>query len=749
MMMKINFKFLKLLIGCLVCVMVSGCMGGGVKSPEPITDTNTLQEESAHPPKSVNTPSPAVIADLPEQSVESLVPKDTAPIKGEAKPVVQGIGDNPDLKPIKNIRADAVKKELSRPLISPSDHSLPPGQPVSLNFDDADLYEVIRTMADILKINFMVSPDIRGSVTIHTAGTVTSEELFKLFFQILELNGLTAVHEGDMYKIIKMEEAAKSPILLRYGRDDAKIPKADRMVMQIIPLQHASATNLAESLPPFLSDSGSVVPTKLDNVLVVIEKNSRLKRILQLVDLFDVDVFNKFQYRFITLNYTPAENVLNLVTTLMSPFADDKTKNWKMVPIANRNMIVAVSSNKSALDRIELFVKKIDVEQNSSQSRIFVYKVKNGKAEDLASLLNQLFSQSATIDKDTKTTGTLTPNALGKVESASSTDSPPKTTTTQPLFLGANKKEKKSEDSISGYSGLNALGGEIRIVADAVQNVLIFDTSPSDYQSILKVLKELDVLPRQVLINVLVVDLTLTDDLDLGVEWEFTKGLENDTGVMTATIGSDGLNLVANLSKEWVATVSAMASKGNAEILSSPSLLASDNESATINISTQIPIESASYDSDNGVTTTTVQYRDTGIILTVIPRISDFGMVSLEIRQEVSNEVESTAGDDNPSFFTRSVDTYLTIGDGQTVVIGGLISSTKSDSTSGVPLLKDIPFLGPLFGSKGKSLAKSELAIFITPHVIKQPDDIERVSKDFLNTMKDLIRDERVKNLYQ
>lgn len=744
-MIKISSELLKILSGFFICAMISGCMGIGAKSPEPSFDTNSLREDlSSQIREPENTHPPAAIAELPEQFATSLVLKDTASAEGGAKPVVHEIVNEPALKPIKNIRADAVKAELSRPVKFSSDHSLPPEQPVSLNFDDADLYEVIRTIADVLKINFMVSPGIRGSVTIHTAGTVNSEELFKLFFQILELNGLTAVHEGDMYQIIKKDEAAKFPILLRYGRDDVKIPKAERMVMQIIPLQHTSAADLAESLPPFLSDSGSVVPTKLDNVLVVIDKNYQLKRILQLVDLFDVDVFDRFQYRFIPLKYTSAEDVCGLISTLMSPFPDSKEKKWEIVPIARRNMIVAVSSNEVTLDRIEFFVKKIDVEGSSNQSRIFVYKVKNGKAEDLASILGQLFSQFSETEKEAKS---LTKNALGKVtpEASSNTN----IMTPLPLFPATDNKEKKVGDAISASSGLGALGADIKIVADSVQNVLIFNATPADYQSILKVLKELDVLPRQVLINVLVVDLTLTDDMDLGVEWEFTKGLTNDTGVMSATLGSDGLSLLANISKEWVATVSAMASKGNAEILSSPSLLASDNESASINISTQIPIVSTSYyDAANGVTNTTVQYRDTGIILTVTPRISDFGMVSLEIQQEVSNEVAAD-GADNPSFFTRSVNTVLTLGDGQTVVIGGLISSTKSDNNSGVPFLMDIPFLGPLFGSTGKSLIKNELAIFITPHVIKQPDDIERVSKNFLNSMKDLIQDERVKNLYQ
>ena len=733
------YSAFKQMVCVLVCITVSGCAWVKTNTEAVLPDQNRAPLVSGN--SDTEPPDSALPAD--QLSVKKIPPAPEKP----SRPPVQELSIAPvsEISPVGNPRADAVKARLSRPVKSKDRHAAAPNQAVSLNFDEADLYEVIRTMAEVLQINYMVATGIQGSVTIHTEGSVSREDLFKLFFQILEINGLTAVQEGDLYKIMNREDAATAALPLRYGRNQSKLPKAERLVIQIIPLTYTSAQDLAQNIPPFLSPAGSVVTTKLDNVLVVIDKNSQLERILQMVDLFDVDVFDRFHYRFIPLKFTPADEISELISALMSPFADSGAKNWELVPISRRNTIVAVSANENVLDRIERFIEKIDVEESSSQSRLFIYKVKNSKAEDLAALLSELFSPPETEDGKSKS-GSLTPNALGKVDNKAETG----TKTEPPQMFGAlNKKSKTTENTIDSSTGMGALGDDVRIVSDTVQNVLIIDASPSDYQSILRVLNELDVVPRQVLINVLVVNINLTDSLDLGVEWAFTKDAGYDKGLLTGTtIGEKGLQLLTGLSSEWKAAVSALASDDKAEILSSPSLLASDNESATMNVSTQIPIETSSFASDSGVTTTTVQYRDTGIILNVTPRISDHGTVSMEISQEVSNQAESTS-EGNPSFFTRNVTTTLTVNDGQTVVIGGLISTDTSDTNAGFPLLKDIPLIGPLFGKQGKSVTKNELAIFITPHVIKQPDDIERVSKDFINSMKELIHNERLKTLYQ
>lgn len=742
-MMKMTRGLLSIVGVFCFCGLMSGCIGLDGKENQPVSDNQQNEMHvKVHASKTTDSGMTAKKKHLQDG------PNDIRGREPEANVKELTVEKLP--RGAKNQRADAAKKRLNQSVELSDRNDLPKaGEKVTLNFDNADLYEVIRTMADVLKINYLVAADVRGSVTIHTAGSIDSKELFTLFFQILELNGLTAVREGDMYKIVAAETVLKMPILARYGRDGSPIPREERMVMQIIPLRYTSAKDIADSITPFLSGSGSVIQTKLNNVLVVIDKNLQLKRILQLVDLFDVDVFDRFNYRFIHLRFTPAEEVTTIVKTLMDPFESEGEKKWEMIPITRQNIIVAVSPNDTILDRIERFISKIDVGGNSTESRIFVYKVKNSDAEELSTLLNKVFAKQ----NDEDEVKAVTQNALGKRDNKSSTGTTSSDTKKSieppPLFPQRQANGNDSADDNRSTAGVGRLKGDLKIVADSTQNVLIISAVPSDYQSILKVLNEIDVLPRQVLINVLVVDLTLTDSLDLGVEWEFSKGGTSDTGLLSGSISGDGMSFVAGLSKEWTSTVSALASKGKAEILSSPSVLASDNESATINVSSQIPIETSSYDSDNGVQTTTVQYHDTGVILTVTPRISDYGMVSMDISQEVSNEADTSSNSDNPSFFSRSVNTILTVGDGQTVVIGGLISEETSDSNSGVPILSSIPLLGALFGSQGNSSTKKELAIFITPHVIKQPDDIKKVSNDFLKSMKDMVKDQRVKELYE
>jgi general secretion pathway protein D len=208
--------------------------------------------------------------------------------------------------------------------------------------------------------------------------------------------------------------------------------------------------------------------------------------------------------------------------------------------------------------------------------------------------------------------------------------------------------------------------------------------------------------------------------------------------LLKANIGAEGLTFTAGLTDDWITAVKALASEGRADVLSAPSVLASDNKPATINVVTQIPVATSSYDTENGVTTTSIQYRDTGIILSVTPHINDDGMVSMEISQEVSSVAEGAGSESAPAFFNRNVTTSLSVRDQQTLVIGGLISQTKSDNSSGVPGLSTLPVIGFLFGNKKDDVTKNELIIMITPRVINTLSDIDSVSNEFKSKFSDL-----------
>jgi len=280
------------------------------------------------------------------------------------------------------------------------------------------------------------------------------------------------------------------------------------------------------------------------------------------------------------------------------------------------------------------------------------------------------------------------------------------------------------------------LRGDIKITTDEIRNALIIEAIPGDYQIVEKILTRLDVLPRQVLIEVVIAEITLDKGTDLGVEWAFKKDDWSETGSLSAAIGASGLQYALGLSHKWQVALHALANDSKLNIIYSPSILASDNKQAKIDVTKEVPIPSTSYNYVSGgenVLETQVQYRNTGVILDVTPHINEYGLVTMEMNQEVSNvgAQYKVAGKDYYSFDTRKISTSLTVKHNQSIVIGGLISSEESDSASGVPWLIKVPFLRWLFGTESKSKTKSELIVMITPRVITSLDDVDAVSEEF------------------
>ena len=292
--------------------------------------------------------------------------------------------------------------------------------------------------------------------------------------------------------------------------------------------------------------------------------------------------------------------------------------------------------------------------------------------------------------------------------------------------------------------GSGILRGTLKITPDAIRNALIIEAIPSDYQIVEGILNRLDVLPRQVLIEVVIAEISFDAKDELGVDWKYQ---DSDDGIslnlQTGSAGSEGLQFTLGQTVPLSASLSALASNNKANILSAPLVHASDNKEAKIDISDQLPVASASLSTtgDNPITQTTIQYRDTGIILMVTPHINDRGLVSMDISQEVSEEGagKSVGGVEYPSFRQRRVNTSLTVGDGQTIVMGGLMREKEEKGRSGVPFFSSIPVLGFLFGKDTTERVKVNLMIFITPRVIVNLSDVDAITQEFLQKVNKII----------
>ncbi len=634
-------------------------------------------------------------------------------------------------KPAPPYREKNVYIPSSRERAGKSEHSS--DGDVVFNFDNADLYEVIRTMAELLHINYMVDPGISGTVTVQTSGKLKEDDLFTVFYQVLEANGLTAVEEGSLYKIVPMKDASRMPLYSRIGTQGRDIPPEERIVIQIVPLRHISAQEMSKLIVPFVSAQGTIITHDDSKSIVVVDRNENVQKVLKLVTSFDIDMFQTVMHRFYSLAYMDAEEAAKLLTEIFAVYGKGEDKNFRVIAISRLNKILAVSSDTGVFDTLETFLRQIDLPSDSAEPRIYVYSVRNGEAEEISDLLNTVFTGNAASEKKSSTSKSeekekTMPNLFAPSKSVKDK----KESKTEESKSDVGTDQKKDQKNTSG-----TLRGDVRIIPDKTRNALIIEAVPSDYNIIEGILKRIDVLPRQVLIEVIIAEITLNNKDELGMEWSYDKSLGDGKGLslLTGTIGSGGLKFKVG-DDRWWAEFSALASKNDLNVLSAPVLLASDNKEASINVTDQIPVASAEYLYDSGstgVTQTSIQYRDTGIILTVTPHINERGLVSMDIAQEVSEEGgEKTVGDKvYPSFRERKVTTTLTVKHGQTIVIGGLMREQSKKGVNGVPVLSEIPIIGFLFGKDKTELVKAELILLITPRVIVNSDDVDVITEEF------------------
>jgi len=589
---------------------------------------------------------------------------------------------------------------------------------IMFNFDDADIFEVIKTFGDLLKINYVVDPSIRGTVTIHISKKLSQKDLFPIFLKILEINGLAAVQEDGVYQITTADNLPRKLISKEKGVIKKDILLKGGMLIQIIPVKYVAAAEIEKIVKPFLSSAGSVFSHDSTNTLLVVDRLANIKKILMLADVFDVDLFKKLNFKMYKIANSDASE---LVQTLNEAFSmvsrKGKDEGIKFIAVEHLNAILAVSSKPDIFGSVDEFIKTIDTASPDVEPRIYVYSIQNGDAEDLHDLLEEIFNKTERPEKDKQN----------------------KETPQNKKPLQRNLKKVSAEKT-----GTGSLKEEVSITADKIRNALIIEAIPSDYHIIDTLLKKLDVLPRQVLIECMIAEIQLDDSTAMGIDWTYSKNKVRGSYDMNLDITGgaaaieSGLKYTIEKVDRLNSTLHALANDGKVNVLSTPSVIASDNKEASIEITTEQPISTAEYrytDSSEPMVETSIQYRDTGIILKVTPHINERGLVTMEIMEEVS-EVKGSVevgsqGSTYPSFFKRAATTTISVQHKQTIAIGGLISQKRERSRSGVPFLSKIPILGFVFGYSKDVISKKELIILLTPTVIINSEDVDIVADEF------------------
>jgi len=679
-------------------------------------------------------------------------------------------------------------------------HKAEPADGILLNFDNADIYEFIQVISETLGINYIVDPKVKGTVNIHSAQKIGKDQLFGIFQKILHINGLDMRNEGDYYSIHPSKGGVPQQI---YGPGESGSLKASsRLVVQVLPVAHLASAEAQKLVEPYLSGPDSIYNLTSQNTLIVSDFESKVLDVVSVLSRLDVSPLAALKVRMIRVENAPLFTLRDELQEILTALSVNPKEHEavSIIALERVNSLLLISKSEQLLDSTDRWIKELDVVPAEGRDPVYFYNVRNSVASELATLVNAFISggeaapaagqMKSGLERETGTglskstlsggsgdtqakslTGPTSSglktdtgaDAAGSSASAGKSDSFGKTTGA--LRTGAGKRSGKNLVSLQ-------FGGEPSLLADDARNIILIRAERPDYLRVLKMLERLDNLPRQVLIEVMVAEVTLNDSWEFGIEWalknnklkidgsKYSQYFSTGTGSTNATEGFtsatgaiSGLKAIApnkaagfaysifNSSGDLVGLLNALAEQTDVSLLSSPQILVLNNEEAFVNVGDQVPIKTSESVPINSLDlqTSTIQYKDTGTLLKVRPRINYDGLIILDVDQQVSAATANTlGGTDSPIISTRQLKTKLAVKNGQSIMMGGLIKKGVTNAESKVPLLGDIPGLGWLFKYGKKSNAKTELLVMITPYVIESDDVLAQYIKKFQEKMQGL-----------
>jgi general secretion pathway protein D len=658
-------------------------------------------------------------------------------------------------------------------LPAPGPGAIASGPSVSLNFEGADLRDVVRNiLADILNMSYTIEPTVGGTVTIRTTSAIPRDALPAALEMLLRMNGAAMVNEGGIWKITPTATAVRGNLTPQLGNSSRALPPG--YSVQIIPLRYMGARQMAAVLEPFVKDATTVRVDDLRNMLILSGTELELRHLLETVDMFDVNWLGGMSVGLFTLQSADVKTVMGELDKALGP-ADKSplTGILRIIPIERMNALLIVTPQPEYLEEAKKWIERLDKGGEGSGVRFYVYQVQNSRAERIGPLLQQAFTGRVTQPAQAQAP-TLAPGTpAGTIVSAPQYQAQPAGGITPQANVQAQPSAAAQN---AAQAAARVLTGEgtgvvrnIQVVADKDNNTILIVATPAEYSVILAALKKLDVQQRQVVIEATIAEVKLSDDLQFGVEWLFKGGAPSGRGsggnltrstpfnpavpTPAGAASTVGLALAqgfyylinnTNFPGGVQAALHLLDNYGSVKVISNPHLAALDNQKATIKVGDRIPICQQNYvgagtvGTTTNVVSTTSQYIDTGVLLQVTPHINAGGLVTLEVQAEVSVAGTTTQVCEAPPINTRSVQTLLAVPSGQTMVMGGLILEDKENTSAGLPLVSRIPILGGLFGSQELKNNRTELVMFITPRVVEDESEVRRVIDDLRRRMEQM-----------
>lgn len=608
---------------------------------------------------------------------------------------------------------------------------LPPARPpirldgdaVMLNFEQAPLNEVIHTiLGDTLGLDYVIENQVPGEITLRTRSPIPRDQLLPILESLLRNNNVLMIRGPNDRFFISASGNIRSTVPSYASAPGAGFSNV------IVPLQYISATEMAEILKPVARDDAFVRVDTGRNLLILAGTQLQLQGWLDIVSTFDVDQLAGKSVGIFPLANSTVEELFAELEHILATSPDLGIKGIsgmvRIMPVERLNSIMVVSPRAHYIATVQAWIEELDsIEDPASEPILQVYPVRNGNAGQLASLLSTIYGGSG------GASGTSGGVAPGMTQAAS----------------GGGADGSNQRRDVSSGGGTFDLGDDVRVVSDDYNNTLLVYATPYEYQKIERILNKLDVVATQVLIEASIVEVTLRDDLEYGLEWAFDNNLGGgDSGRGLLDLGG-GLQpqagfsyTITNSAGAVKAVLNALAEDSLINVISTPSVMVLDNHTASIHVGDQQPIQSQSTVTNGGNVQNSITYKDTGVKLTVTPSVNDGGLVTLDIEQSVTDVGPVDAATRQRSFLERNVSSRVAIRSGESVVLGGLIRDNETEGQSGVPVLKDIPLVGSLFSTTTMASTRTELLIFITPRVMESDQDLRDLNLEMRSRMRGL-----------
>jgi general secretion pathway protein D len=669
--------------------------------------------------------------------------------------------------------------------------------------DNVSLTEMIDAIAKQLKINVILDPRVKGAVTIHTYGEVKPVDLMPLLETLLRVNGATMVKVGDLYRVVPINLVSQLPLDPQVNIDPKTLPDDERMILNLIFLKYATATELDKLIAPFLGEGATHVPYEPAN-LIILEDNSRnMKRTMELISMFDSDTFAGQRVRlFDVQNSRPSDLVKDLDNVFKAYALSDKGGAVRFIPVDRINTIIAVAPNPGIFTQVEGWIKRLDLAVKITAGSItnYVYRLKYGRAETVAMAIMALYTgnTAALIGMASAANAGMISNGMGyggalggvggyggmnyqnsgypggnygNPNYAPNGGGYQQNPGAAPRIVGpigaptaptAPTAVAGQTDLTGSYLGSGAVDSQQgpripHVIPNPFDNTLLIQGTPQEYEQITSLLRQIDISPRQVLLDAKIFEVDLTGAFAAGVESFLqqrgttapsTGGGITPSRILQATGGAGGLALTTGAlvlkSHELLAVLTAQEQTSRVRVISAPSIMATDSIPATMNVGDQVPVLTSQalvggvQAAGSSVFANTVSSQASGVTLNIIAHVNSSGVVTMIINQQVSAPEAPPIGvtSASTSFSNRSISTQLTVEDGDTVAIGGIITEKRTESSGGVPVLHRIPILGAAFGAKSYNSSRTELIIFLTPRVIYDTNQIIDASDELKTNLK-------------